>query len=108
MKSSNIMIPALLSSIVLIGCSSEPDKYDVEDYDETTSPASLYCVQEGGTLEMVTENNVRMTYCVLSEDEKVEQWEFYNNNHDQETEKMGEAEEMDETKEMKEMEKNTM
>ncbi len=75
----SIVASALLASVVLVGCSSEPDKYDVKEYDATTNPASLYCVQQGGELEMMSENNKRMTYCVTSEDEKVEQWEYYEN-----------------------------
>ncbi len=73
------MASALLASVVLVGCSSEPDEYEVKEYDATTNPASLYCVQQGGELEMMSENNKRMTYCVTSEDEKVEQWEYYEN-----------------------------
>lgn len=75
----SILASALLASVVLVGCSSEPDEYEVKEYDATTNPASLYCVQQGGELEMMSENNKRMTYCVTSEDEKVEQWEYYEN-----------------------------
>ncbi|MGY2575514.1 putative hemolysin [Vibrio sp. C8] len=76
----SIVISALISSALLAGCSSsEPDEYDVKEYEATTSPASLYCVQQGGNLEMVSEDKKRVTYCVLSEDEKYEQWEYYEN-----------------------------
>ncbi len=75
----SILASALVASMVLVGCSSEPDEYEVKEYDATTNPASLYCVQQGGELEMMSENNKRMTYCVTSEDEKVEQWEYYEN-----------------------------
>ncbi len=76
----SIVVSTLLASALLVGCSSgEPDEYDVKEYDATTNPASLYCVQQGGELEMMTENDKRMTYCVTSEDEKVEQWEYYEN-----------------------------
>ncbi len=75
----SIVASALLASVVLVGCSSEPDEYEVKEYDATTNPASLYCVQQGGELEMMSENNKRMTYCVTSDDEKVEQWEYYEN-----------------------------
>ncbi|MDW2210605.1 DUF333 domain-containing protein, partial [Vibrio sp. 2025] len=38
-------------------------------------------VQQGGELDTVSENGERVTYCVLSDDERVEQWEYYRNNH---------------------------
>ena len=41
----------------------------------------VYCVQQGGELDTVTENGERVTYCQLSENERFEQWEYYRNNH---------------------------
>lgn len=82
MKKHSVAILALIGTALLAGCSSEPDEYDVQEYEATTSPASLYCVQQGGTLTMVTEDKKRVTYCVLSEDEKYEQWEYYENRQD--------------------------
>ena len=79
MKKHSIVISALIGSALLVGCSNEPDEYAVKEYEATTSPASLYCVQQGGKLEMVTEDAKRVTYCVLSDDEKVEQGEYYEN-----------------------------
>lgn len=66
---------------VLAGCagSNEPDKYDVESYEPISNPASVYCAQKEGKLLAFNENNERIMYCVFSEDEKYEQWEFYNN-----------------------------
>ncbi|MGD8170668.1 putative hemolysin [Vibrio sp. TRT 21S02] len=69
---------------VLAGCANEPDEYEVKDYTSMANPAAVYCVQQGGELETVTENNERTTYCVFSEDDKIEQWEYYRNNHKQE------------------------
>lgn len=76
----SIIVSVLISSALLVGCaSSEPDKYEVKEYDATTNPASLYCVQQGGELEMVTEDKKRVTYCTFSADDKTEQWEYYEN-----------------------------
>jgi|GEM_PF-752355 len=76
----SIIASVLISSALLAGCgSSEPDEYDVKEYDATTNPASLYCVQQGGELEMVTEDKKRVTYCTFSADDKTEQWEYYEN-----------------------------
>ncbi|USD42905.1 DUF333 domain-containing protein [Vibrio sp. SCSIO 43135] len=67
---------------VLAGCASEPDEYEVKEYTSVANPAAVYCVQQDGELETVTENNKRVTYCVLSEEERVEQWEYYRNSQE--------------------------
>ncbi|MEZ8387556.1 DUF333 domain-containing protein, partial [Vibrio splendidus] len=46
----------------------------------------VYCVQQDGELDTVTENNQRTTYCVFDDGERIEQWEYYRNNHEQKEE----------------------
>ncbi len=77
MKKANLTMTMVVATL-LIGCSS----YDTE-YNSTANPASVYCVQQGGELEAVTENEGRVTYCVFSDDERVEQWQYYRDNHKQ-------------------------
>ncbi len=69
---------AMAVTALLAGWSS----YDTE-YTSASNPASVYCVQQGGKLEAFTENGGRVTYCVFSEDERVEQWQFYRESHEQ-------------------------
>ncbi|PMJ97606.1 DUF333 domain-containing protein [Vibrio sp. 10N.261.55.A7] len=69
---------------VLAGCSSEPDEYEVKEYTSISNPASVYCVQQGGKLETVSENEQRVTYCAVSEEERTEQWEYYRNAQEKE------------------------
>ncbi|GAL12437.1 hemolysin [Vibrio astriarenae] len=56
------------------GCADVQDKYDVGEYTAVSNPASVYCVEQEGELVMVTEAGKRVTYCKLSDDEMVEQW----------------------------------
>ncbi|EMC3732405.1 DUF333 domain-containing protein, partial [Vibrio cholerae] len=58
-------------------------EYTVKEYTSMANPASVYCVEQGGQLEMVTENEQRVTYCVTKDGEKIEQWEYFRQNHDQ-------------------------
>lgn len=74
---------AMSSVMLLAGCANEPDEYQVKEYTAIANPAAVYCVQRGGDLETVTQDAKRVTYCVLSNDERVEQWEYYRNNHKQ-------------------------
>ncbi len=77
MKKTSLMMVVAVTA-VLAGCST----YDTE-YTPAANPASVYCVRQGGKLEAFTENGGRVTYCVFSDDERVEQWQFYRDNHEQ-------------------------
>ncbi|WGV98386.1 DUF333 domain-containing protein [Vibrio sp. YMD68] len=74
---------SLAAVAVLAGCSSEPDEYEVKEYTSIANPASVYCVQQGGELDTVTENELRVTYCAFSEEDRTEQWEYYRNAQEQ-------------------------
>lgn len=76
---------AVSSAVLLAGCASEPDEYEVKEYTSLANPAAVYCVQQGGALETVTEDAKRVTYCVFQNDQRVEQWEYYRNNHKQQS-----------------------
>ncbi len=84
MKTLNLLI-GLGIATVLTGCSNsgDSDEYAVESYEPVSNRASVYCVRQGGELQAFNEESSRQTYCVLSEDEKYEQWAYYNNNHEQ-------------------------
>lgn len=76
---------ASASVVLLAGCANEPDEYEVKEYTALANPAAVYCVQQGGELDTVTENEKRVTYCALQNGERVEQWEYYRNNHKQDS-----------------------
>lgn len=75
----------LLSSVagitLLAGCARQENEYTVKEYVSMANPAAVYCVKQGGKLETVTEGDLRVTYCVKQEGEKIEQWEYYRQNH---------------------------
>jgi putative hemolysin len=83
MKTTNWLI-GIFAVAALAGCSSEPDKYDVDEIDVVSDPAFIYCVEQGHKLEKFSENGERVTYCVMSEDEKQNVWEYYENRDKQE------------------------
>lgn len=79
------LLCAIAGSLLLAGCASEPDEYEVKEYTSLANPAAVYCVQQGGELETVSENDQRVTYCLLPNEDRVEQWEYYRNNHTKES-----------------------
>ncbi|NRB67725.1 MAG: DUF333 domain-containing protein [Vibrio sp.] len=66
-----------VSALLLAGCANEPDEYEVKGYTSIANPASVFCAKQGGKLETVSENEKRVTYCVLSSDNRIEEWEYY-------------------------------
>lgn len=73
------LLLTVVGAVLLTGCARQENEYTVS----MANPASVYCVEQGGQLEMVTENEQRVTYCVTKDGEKIEQWEYFRQNHDQ-------------------------
>lgn len=80
MKNGQLLI-ALGSVSLLFGCADTMERYEKREYTSISNPASVYCVQQGGELKTIDENAQRVTYCLLPEQERIEQWEYYRNNH---------------------------
>ena len=72
--------------VVLGGCANDYAEYSEGQRVSVANPAAVYCVQQDGELDSVTENNQRTTYCVFDDGERIEQWEYYRNNNEQESE----------------------
>lgn len=47
------------------------------------NPAAVYCIERGGTLDVQERPQGNITYCVLSNGQRVEEWDFYRQNHPQ-------------------------
>ncbi len=41
------------------------------------NPASVYCVEQGGTVEIVDEDGGQVGYCNLPDGTRVEEWEYF-------------------------------
>ncbi|WP_070966123.1 putative hemolysin [Vibrio sonorensis] len=78
---TRVLLSIGASALLLVGCSNNSDEYEVKSYASMANPAAVFCVERGGELETVTENAMRVTYCHLPNGEKVEQWEYFRNHH---------------------------
>ena len=68
------------------GCANDYAEYSEGQRVSVANPAAVYCVQQNGELDTVTENDQRTTYCVFEDGERIEQWEYYRNHHEQDSE----------------------
>ncbi len=66
---------ALVLAVVLgiSGCSGDDD-----DESGIANPASVYCVEQGGTVDIRTDANGDQTgYCVFADGTEVDEWAYY-------------------------------
>lgn len=47
------------------------------------NPASVYCIERGGTLDIKQQPQGDITMCLLSDGTRIEEWKFYKQNHPQ-------------------------
>ncbi|ENO8415961.1 DUF333 domain-containing protein [Vibrio mimicus] len=82
MNKTTLFLVSAIGAVILTGCARQENEYTVKEYTSMANPASVYCVEQGGELEMVTEDALRVTYCVTKQGDKIEQWEYFRQNHD--------------------------
>ncbi|AWB32736.1 putative hemolysin [Orrella marina] len=77
MKGIWLAIP--FASFVISGCTiSGPDPLLAV---QLPNPASVYCVERGGTIDIRESPQGDVSTCVLSDGTRVDEWEFYRRNH---------------------------
>ncbi|HHR5846195.1 TPA: putative hemolysin [Providencia alcalifaciens] len=71
----------LLSALIsLTACSSGKNDNSPAQVG-MANPASVYCAQLGGKLDIVNTNDGQVGYCTLSSGEKIEEWSLYRRDH---------------------------
>jgi len=66
---------ALAAVLMISGCSSSDEN---SDQSELANPASVYCEQQGGTVDIRTDDSGgQIGYCVFSDGTEVEEWAYY-------------------------------
>jgi len=68
-----IRLSALAACCVLAGCVSAPVEQEGAG---VANPASTYCVEQGGTVEIRSEAAGQTGYCHLPDGKVIEEWAF--------------------------------
>lgn len=63
-----------LSALLVAGCSSQSEQNPPPGL---SNPASIYCIKQGGKLDIVQSGNGEVGYCNLPSKQRVEEWELY-------------------------------
>lgn len=73
-----IVVGALVPTLAACGDDEEPTDTTPDTTAQVANPASEYCVEQGGTVELVDEAGGQVGYCNLPDGRRIEEWEFYN------------------------------
>jgi putative hemolysin len=75
------LILAVLFSM-LVACASHPDAPATPGAAGMANPASVYCQQRGGKLEIVKDRDGgEVGYCSLPGGERIEEWALFRRDH---------------------------
>lgn len=70
-------IPYVLFTItLLVGCSTVQESAELKPKIGSPNPASQYCIEQGGKLEMRSEANGQAGYCHLKDGQVIEEWKL--------------------------------
>ena len=83
MKTTRLIAAVLVAGSLMGACGGDnspvttnPPTSDVGT--QVANPASQYCVDQGGTVEIVDETAGQVGYCNLPDGTSVEEWEYFN------------------------------
>ena len=81
-RGGSLALASGLIALGLAGCSSASESGDGNgEMSEIANPASVYCVDQGGTIEIVSEADGEVGYCNLPDGTRIEEWEYFRANN---------------------------
>jgi putative hemolysin len=77
-------IEVFVFGLLLCGCHHLPAEQHQEKVVALANPASTFCVEQGGELEIRDEENGQVGYCNLPDGKVVEEWKFFRESNEKE------------------------
>jgi putative hemolysin len=71
------LLPLLFIATGLAACGSDAEPSDTTSEVGLANPASVFCVEQGGTVEIVDEADGQVGYCNLPDGSRIEEWEYF-------------------------------
>lgn len=83
MKTTRLIIAALMVGSFMAACGGDDapvttNPPTTDGGTQVANPASQYCLDQGGTLEIVDETAGQVGYCNLPDGTRIEEWEYFN------------------------------
>lgn len=74
----SILINLIAScTLLLTACDSQPTVQTTAESVGIANPASSYCIEQGGSLEIENQDDGQVGYCTLPSGERIEEWQLY-------------------------------
>ncbi|HKL44246.1 MAG TPA: DUF333 domain-containing protein [Candidatus Absconditabacterales bacterium] len=77
MKTKLLILIISISTLILAGCTTKNNNSNLTGNVELGNPASIYCEENGGTLEMIFDNGESYGICHFDNGERCEEREYY-------------------------------
>lgn len=74
---TRVATTAVFSVAVFGACGDDAQPSGATTETEIANPASVFCVEQGGTVDIVDEAGGQVGYCNLPDGTRVEEWEYY-------------------------------
>lgn len=68
---------AEFDAAIVVATSRLADETPPETTARIANPASVYCEEQGGTVDIVDESDGQVGYCVLPDGTRIEEWEYF-------------------------------
>ena len=79
MNTKNIIIILSVVILSLVGCTPTPTPTETADQSGMPNPASVYCEEQGGEVEIRTDDEGgQYGVCLFEDGSECEEWDFYN------------------------------
>jgi uncharacterized protein len=66
--------------VTLAGCGGDDPSPPLDTDVEIANPAAVFCIEQGGRVEIVENDAGQQGICVLPDGTRVDEWEFYRSN----------------------------
>jgi uncharacterized protein len=76
-RSLRLAAIAALSTALMVGCGSDSKPPTTTTPVGIANPASVFCVSQGGKVEIVNEAGGQVGYCNLPDGTRVEEWAYF-------------------------------
>ena len=76
-SAETVVDDAEFDAAIVVATSRLADETPPETTAQIANPASVYCEEQGGTVEIVDETDGQVGYCVLPDGTRIEEWEFF-------------------------------
>lgn len=77
-RAARLRAAVLVVALVLTGCGGDEPADDGAP--ELANPASQFCVDQGGEVEIVDGDDGQVGMCVLPDGTRVDEWEYFRSN----------------------------